>query len=172
MARRQPRARGHARGLTLIELVFALGVLGLLVSLAMPPFGEAVARARLRSAAEDLALDLAATRLESLRPGAGTLHVTVQPGTAWCWAIGPVPQADCRGAAPGAYKVVHGEDYPGITLAAGASASFEGNQHIAGITLAAEFVSPQGQALRVHMTPLGRASICAQTGGPGDYARC
>jgi hypothetical protein len=100
------------------------------------------------------------------------LHVSVQPGTAWCWAIGPVPQPDCRGSAPGSYKVVHSEDYPGISMATGASAQFDGHDAPPATTLAAEFVSTHGHSLRVHMTPLGRATICAQAMRVGDYPRC
>lgn len=172
MSRRHRAARHRPRGFTLIEAVIAVGVIALLTSLALPSFNDMMARARLRAAAEDLALGLGNARLESLRPGAGAMHITVQPGSPWCWAAGPAPQADCRGAAPGSYKVVHGEDYPGVTMAGGMSAVFDGSQQIAGITLAATFVSAQGQTLRVHMTPLGRASICAQDVRIADYPLC
>jgi type IV fimbrial biogenesis protein FimT len=172
MAGRAESARHRTRGFTLIEAVIAIGVVALLTSLALPSFNDMMARARLRAAAEDLALGLGNARLESLRPGSGVLHVTVHSGTPWCWAVGPVPQSDCRGNAPGAHKVVHGTDYPGITMSEGSSAVFDGSQQIAGITLAATFVSAQGQALRVHMTPLGRASICAQDVRIADYPIC
>lgn len=165
-------ARQRPRGFTLIEAVIAMGVIALLMSLALPSFNDMMARARLRAAAEDLAIGLGNARLESLRPGAGAQHVTVQPGSPWCWAVGPGPQPDCRGTAPGAYKVVHGEDYPGVAMSGGVSAVFDGSQQIAGITLAATFVSAQGQTLRVHMTPLGRASICAQDVRIADYPLC
>jgi type IV fimbrial biogenesis protein FimT len=172
MPGRTLRPRRVARGLTLIELVIALGVLALLISLTWPSFGEALARARLKSAAEDLALDLANARLESLRPGAGVQHVSVQSGTSWCYAVGPAPQGDCRGAAAGSYKVARAEDYPGVTMTTGANAAFDGTQPIAAITLTAEFASPHGHALRVNMTPLGRASICAPQQRVADYPRC
>lgn len=172
MSRRTADTRRRGRGLTLIEIVIALGVLALLTSLALPSFGEAVARARLKAAAEDLALELANARLESLRPGAGVQHVSMQSGANWCYAIGPVPQGDCRGAAPGSYKVVRAEDYPGVTMAEGANLAFDGRQPITAITPAADFVLPQGGALRVQMTPLGRAGICALGPRLADYARC
>ena len=65
-------ARHRPRGFTLIEAVIAMGVIALLMSLALPSFNDMVARARLRAAAEDLAIGLGNARLESLRPGAGT----------------------------------------------------------------------------------------------------
>ena len=172
MSARHGIARRRTRGFTLIEAVIATGVIALLMSLALPSFNDMMARARLRAAAEDLALALGNARLESLRPGAGAQHITLQAGSPWCWAVGPAPQPDCRGTAPGAYKVVHGEDYPGVTMSEGASAVFDGSQQIAGITLAATFASAQGQTLRVHMTPLGRASVCAQDVRIADYPMC
>lgn len=172
MTRAIVRPRRAARGLTLIELFIAIGVLALLMSLAWPPFGEALARARLKAAAEDLALDLANARLESLRPGAGVQHVSVQPGSTWCYAVGPAPQGNCRGDAPGSYKVARAEDYPGVTMSTGASAAFDGTQAIVAVTLAAEFALVNGQSLRVQMTPLGRASICAPQQRVADYPRC
>lgn len=172
MSTQRPAWRTAPRGFTLIEAVIAVGVLALLMSLALPSFGEALARARLKSAAEDLAFDLGATRLESLRPGSAPLHVSVQSGSSWCWAIGPAPQADCRGSAPGSYKVVRSQDYPGVSMSSGASARFDGPDTLPATTLAAEFVSQHGQALRVHLTPLGRATVCAPATRLGDYPRC
>ncbi|MFO1224811.1 MAG: prepilin-type N-terminal cleavage/methylation domain-containing protein [Burkholderiaceae bacterium] len=172
MADARMPARHGLRGFTLIETVIAIGVIALLMSVALPSFGEMMARARLRGAAEDLAFGLGNARLESLRPGAGLQHVTIQAGDSWCWASGPAPHADCRGSAPGANKLVHADEYPGVTMTEGTSLQFDGSQPLAGSTLAAVFVSAQGQTLRVHMTPLGRASICAQDVRIADYPVC
>lgn len=158
------------RGFTLIEMVIVLGVLALLMSMTLPSFGEAVARQRLKSVAEDLALDLGDARLESLRGTA--VHLALRTGTDWCWAIGPTPNADCTRSVPGATKVVRAQDYPGITMSAGASSSFGGRETLAIASTAAEFVSTQGQVLRVHMTPLGRAIVCAPQSRFSDYPRC
>jgi type IV fimbrial biogenesis protein FimT len=165
-----PTRRRHQRGFTLIEAVIALAVLALLMSMTLPSFGEAVARQRLKSVAEDLALDLGEARLESLRGTA--VHLALRAGRNWCWAIGPTPDVDCTGPAPGATKVVRANDYPGVTMAAGASSSFGGRETLAVASTAAEFVSAQGQTLRVHMTPLGRAIVCAPQSRFSDYPRC
>jgi len=164
------KRRRDVRGFTLIELVIVLGVLALLMSMTLPSFGEAVARQRLKSVAEELALDLGEARLESQR---GTVvHLALRPGADWCWAIGPTPGVDCTSAAAGATKVVRAQDYPGVTMSAGASSSFGGRETLAVASTAAEFVSSQGQTLRVHMTPLGRASVCAPQSRVSDYPRC
>jgi type IV fimbrial biogenesis protein FimT len=166
-------AARRARGITLIECVIALAILAALMSIALPSFGEAMARARLRGAAEDLALALGNARLESVRAGAGKVHVTVAPGASWCWAVGPVEGVDCANPPIGStVHVVRGDDYAGITMARGVSASFDGRDTLAAAGFAAEFVSSHGGALRVNVTPLGRASICAPEGRSLDYPRC
>lgn len=166
------RARAR-RGVTLIECVIALAILAALMSVALPSFGEALARARLRSAAEDLALDLGNARLESVRAGAGVVYVTLMPGPDWCWAVGPVPDVDCRHPAPGStVHVATAGQYAGVTMERAVSAAFDGRDTLASAGLAAEFTSSQGQQLRVHVTPLGRAGICAPQGRTVDYPAC
>jgi type IV fimbrial biogenesis protein FimT len=166
-------AARRARGITLIECVIALAILAALMGIALPSFGEAMARARLRSAAEDLALGLGNARLESVRAGAGKVHVTVAPGASWCWSVGPVAGIDCANPPSGStLHVVRANEYPGITMTRGVSASFDGRDTLAPAGFAAEFVSLHGNALRVNVTPLGRASICAPEGRSLDYPRC
>ncbi|HEY6355947.1 MAG TPA: prepilin-type N-terminal cleavage/methylation domain-containing protein, partial [Burkholderiaceae bacterium] len=113
------------RGITLIECVIALAIVAALMSIALPSFGDAMARARLRAAAEDLALDLGNARLESVRQGAGLVHVTLRPGSPWCWAVGSVPDIDChQPSVGGALHVARADDYAGVTMTRGVSASF------------------------------------------------
>jgi type IV fimbrial biogenesis protein FimT len=166
-------AARRARGITLIECVIALAILAALMGIALPSFGEAMARARLRSAAQDLALGIGNARLESVRAGAGKVHVTMTPGASWCWSVGPVAAVDCANPPVGStVHVVRSDDYAGITMTRGISTSFDGRDTLAAAGFAAEFVSSHGGALRVHVTPLGRASICAPEGRSLDYPRC
>ena len=162
----------HSRGFTLIELIIASGIVAMLMSLALPSFGEALARARLQSVVEDLAIDIGQARLESLRAGAGPVHLSMQAGPAWCWAVGAAPDLDCSNAAVVAAKVVRASDYPGITMHAGQSAGFVNGKQQGTPALSAEFMSAQGQSLRVVMTPLGRAAICAPHARSNHHPRC
>jgi type IV fimbrial biogenesis protein FimT len=173
MRTRITTARHTARGVTLIESVIALAIVAALMSIALPSFGEAMARARLRAAAEDLALDLGNARLESVRQGAGLVHVTLRPGNSWCWAVGSVPDIDCHNP-PGSttVHVARADDYAGVAMTRGVSASFNGRDTLAAAGFAAEFALPQGQQLRVNVTPLGRASICSPQGSSLDFPRC
>jgi type IV fimbrial biogenesis protein FimT len=167
------RACRTARGITLIECVIAIAIVAALMGIALPPFGEAMARARLRAAAQDLALDLGNARLESVRSGAGLVHVTLRPGSPWCWAVGSLRDVDCHNPPAGStLHVARAEDYAGVTMTQGISASFDGRDTLAAAGLAAEFALPQGQQLRVQVTPLGRASICSPQGSSLDFPRC
>jgi len=173
MRNRLAVARRAARGITLIECVIAIAIVAALMSIALPSFGEVMARARLRAAAQDLALGLGNARLESVRGGAGLVHVTLRPGTSWCWAVGSTPDIDCHNPAPGsALHVVRADDYAGVTMTRGVSASFDGRDTLAAAGLAAEFALAQGQQLRVQVTPLGRAIICSPQGSLLDFPRC
>ncbi len=166
-------ARRAARGITLIECVIAIAIVAALMSIALPSFGEAMSRARLRAAAQDLALGLGNARLESLRSGSGLVHVTLRPGNSWCWAVSPVPNVDCHNPiADSTLHVVRADDYAGVTMTRGVSASFDGRDTLAAAGFAAEFALAHGQQLRVHVTPLGRASICSPQGSLLDFPRC
>jgi len=166
-------ARQAARGITLIECVIAIAIVAALMSIALPSFGEAMARARLRAAAQDLAIGLGNARLESLRSGSGLVHVTVRPGSPWCWAVGSVPNVECHNPiADSTLHVVRADDYAGVTMTRGVSASFDGRETLSAAAFAAEFSLPQGQQLRVQMTPLGRATICSPQASSLDFPRC
>jgi type IV fimbrial biogenesis protein FimT len=166
-------AARRARGITLIECVIALVILAALMTIALPSFSDAMARTRLRTAAEDLALGLGNARLESVRAGVGKVHVTVAPGASWCWSVGPVADVDCANPPAGStVHVVRAGDDPGVVMRSGISTSFDGRDALAAAGFAAEFVSSHGGALRVHVTPLGRATICAPEGRSLDFPRC
>jgi len=170
---RARRAAARAtHGITLIECVIALAILAALMSIALPSFGEAMARARLRAAAQDLAVDLGNARLESIRQGNGLVHVTLRPGSPWCWAVGPVANIDCHNPPAGTLHVARADDYAGVIMTRGVSAAFDGRDALAAAGFAAEFALPQGQQLRVQMTPLGRATICSPSGSSLDHPRC
>jgi len=164
--------RAAARGITLVECVITVAIVAALMSIALPSFGEAMARARLRTAAQDLALDLGNARLESVRQGAGVVHVSVRPGAGWCWAVGPVADADCHRPPQGTLHVARADDYPGVVMTAGVDTRFDSRDTLAPAGFAAEFELPQGPQLRVQVTPLGRAIVCSPQGSTPDFPAC
>jgi type IV fimbrial biogenesis protein FimT len=160
------------RGLTLLEMVIALAMLAIVASIAVPSFGSAADRARLRHAAETLAADLAEARYESVRRGL-PLYLDVQPGPGWCWAVTSAP--GCRCGVPQAcqLKSVSEKETPGVQLIDAHAISFDPSGTMQSTTISdALLQSRRGERLRVSVSALGRASICAPEAAVPGYPAC
>lgn len=157
------------RGFTLLEAMIVIALVALVASLALPSFSGAAERARLKSAAETLASDLAEARFEAARRGSG-LHVEITPGPAWCWSVATQPGCGC-GAAACRLKAASGSDHAGIVLADARSAHFQ-PLGTAEAGAGALFESTRGEQLKVELSALGRARICAPGGRVAGYAAC
>ena len=150
-----------ARGLTLLELMIALGVLAMLVSLALPSMGHQLERHRLQAAAESLAADLSEARFEAARRGQA-LHLDARAGQAWCWAVTTTPGCACGQAQACQLKSVHAEDHRGVQLVTMRSVRFDSDGR-ADASVGAEFAAGD-ERLRVELSLLGRARVCDPAG--------
>jgi type IV fimbrial biogenesis protein FimT len=162
----------NQRGLTLLELVIALAVVAIVASIAMPSFGSAADRARLRHAAESFAADLAEARFQSAQRGV-PLYLDAQPGPGWCWAVTSAPGCRCGVAQACQLKTVRESDNPGVQLIDAHAISFDPagtTQSINGSD--ALLQSRRGERLRVSVSALGRASICAPDSAVPGYPAC
>ena len=169
MPARHPRGRA-GRGLTLIEIAVVVAVLAILTTMAVPTLGDRLARQRLTSAGEELALDMAEARHQAAQAGQ-TLHLVFSPGANWCYAVARSAGCGCVTSEACQIKVVRGHDHPGVTLASASDASFDP----AAVSLAAGGAELHGvrgkHALRVALSPLGRARLCSTSGLKG-YGAC
>ena len=165
-------SRHSSHGFTLIELVIALAVLALLVTLAAPSFGARLTAQRLYAAADGLALDFAEARFQAGQ-SARTLHVTFSPGADWCYAVTTRADCPCGTANACVLKAVHARDLPGVTLAQASDAEFDPAQlGASGRTSGgAEWLSSGGERLRVSVSPLGRPKVCSLN-GQTRFAAC
>lgn len=159
------------RGLTLVETMVTLALLAVLATLAVPSFGSALARYRLKAAAEDLAHDLAEARVAAARRGAA-LYVTFEDGEAWCYAVATIGGCGCHQAPSCRLKTVAAVDHPGVRLVEGHDATFLPGA--GGIDGGAVLQGADGTLLRVGLSRLGRPSICVAGGGgaSGGYPAC
>lgn len=108
-----PRYR-PVKGFTLIELIFAVALLAVLLSLAAPSFQALLEMQRMRAAAFDLMADLTLARNEALKRGALAPPVTLRPvsGDAGHWESG--------------WSVMVGTEVVSLKSPVGAGVSFTG----------------------------------------------
>lgn len=159
-------------GLTLLELVIAMAMLAIVASIAVPSFGAAADRARLRHAAETLAADLAEARYQSAQRGI-PLYLDVQPGPGWCWAVTSASGCRCGVVQACQLKTVSEIENAGVQLIEAHALSFEPTGILqSGAGTEALLQSRRGERLRVSVSALGRASICAPDGGVPGYPSC
>lgn len=160
------------RGLTLIELVIGLGICAVLMSLAMPSFGQYLQRQRLKAAAQGLELDLREARFEAARRG-GALYLNFQEGTDWCYALSATPDCDCRVQQACRIKTTRGSDLRGVQLLQSHAVRFDpatGQAETPGT--AAIWAAPGGERVKVSVGAMGRPSVCMQEGNLPPFPAC
>ena len=150
-----PRRAAH--GVTLIELAVVMAIIVTLATLALPYYGDYLARHRLKAAAEGLAVDLAEARQEAARRGTA-MHVNFSAGADWCYAITTAPGCSCRMAATCRLKTVSSVNFAGIGLMDASELLFDPSGSTA--LSAARLQTAKGQSLVVKTSPLGRARVC------------
>jgi type IV fimbrial biogenesis protein FimT len=153
-------------GFTLLELLLAMALAALLAALALPSFGSAVTRQRLKGSAQALAQGMAEARHEALQRGR-PLHLSVRGGRDWCWAITDTPDQDCRQPLRRAWRQQRADDAPGVHIARATGASFGPHDGLALGPGEAVFETTLGEQVRVRLSPLGRTSLCSPNGAPG-----
>jgi type IV fimbrial biogenesis protein FimT len=159
-----PKPRRRTRGLTLIELMIGLGIAAVLMSLAVPSFATYLQRARLKTAALNLELDLREARFESARRGT-PLYVSFQGGADWCYAVATTPGCDCHQTSSCRLKAQRGSDLRGVQLMESHTVRFDpttGNPDNPGV--AALWGAPGGERLQVSVNAMGRPYVCALEG--------
>lgn len=166
-----PPPRG---GFTLVELAAVLVVLALLLTAGMPSMAAMMARQRLQASARHLQADVALARQQAVAQRQ-TVHVSLQPGAHWCWALSLDVAVDCRIARQGGavIKVVRAEDHPHVMLDEAAAMALDGRN---GTRLSppgqALFSAGRGVQLAVRLNTLGRAQVCAPGAGVVGVPAC
>ena len=161
--------RRPLQGLTLIELVMALGMIAVLMSLALPSFGNIMARHRLKAGAEQLSMDLAELRLLAAQRGQ-PMHLNLSAGAEWCYALAVASGCDCRVPQGCQLKTVRAKDHPGVTLLQ--TEDLRIDPQAGGSGGSALLQGSDGARLRISLSPLGRAKVCAPAAAVAGFAAC
>jgi type IV fimbrial biogenesis protein FimT len=167
----------RARGLTLMELLASVAIIGILVVLVYPTYTAYFARGRVSGAAEALAQDLNLARSESIRRN-GDVTMSFSPGGTWCYGSVAGSTA-CSCTTPGSctLRQVAGSAYAGVSMAMG-TPPFVGNATVfmpfraMGDAGAVVFTHESGPSLRVSLGAAGQVSICTVSGGLTSYPSC
>lgn len=167
------------RGVTLIEVLLALGLLVLLITQAVPAFGQWLERQRLHGVARTLAAELQQARQEAIVQGdSRPVYLHFRPGPGWCYGFSRQSDCDCRQP-----DATHPEaclfttrnvqrltrrdagPWPGITLnqaafSQGASLRFDPLRGLASAGRL-ELENRYGEQLQIRVSPLGRIRLCS-----------
>ncbi len=177
LSQRPRPGRGTRRtgGLTLLELVMVLAVLAVLSSLALPSMGERLERQRALGAAQSLAADVAEARFEAARRGQVLFVRASGDGAAWCWAVSTDTACDCREDMRSCQlHRVSAQDHRGVALVQGLDLRVDpaGSAPLPQPPQSALLQTRRGERLRVDVSALGRARVCAVSGTWPRVANC
>ncbi|GGO88251.1 hypothetical protein GCM10011348_43320 [Marinobacterium nitratireducens] len=174
-------------GVTLIELLVALAVLAVFVTIGIPTFNAIFEKKRLSGAAQALYADLQFARAQAIKSNkdiAVNFRETT-PTIPWCYGITdtePFSDCDCVASAAscmveGIQRVVSVDEFPNVSLDENFSSSTVEFDPVrgglkAGVTNGtASFEDTDGRKINVVLSPSGRARLCSPTGYAG-YESC
>src|SRR5512139_336346 len=168
-----------SRGFTLIELMVAIAVLGILVTLAAPSFNGFIDKYRAKRAADTVSSFLINTKSEAVKRNRAVSAVLTGGGAAWCMGMTEASTCNCvtQGAClvGGVERVVRGESFKGVSLigpATGHAFEFKPLRGTVGGNDTVEFVSANGLKVNVVVGTVGRRRVCARDGSITGYPAC
>lgn len=188
------RSRRASRGLTMIELMITLVVLGVLVAIGAPSMYEFIMRKRVEGVADELMIDLRLMRSANMMntKGATIIRLRSDP-TMTCYVVyvgdPMLSNCDCLntpacvpvGGLPAALEVksVRLPTSGVVTVQpASGSSSFlmfddlTGLPSPPGATIALEVSAPRGGTAKVATNASGQPTICSVSGHDGAYRPC
>ncbi|MFC6670994.1 GspH/FimT family pseudopilin [Marinobacterium aestuariivivens] len=165
--------------MTLIELLVALVVLAVFVTIGIPSFNSIFERHRVTGAAQALYGDLQFARAEAIKRNQD-IYVKFNNGTDWCYGIEDTSAASCSCATgtgctvEGRQHIVTSDRFPGVSLSHNVGGNVVTFDPVRG-TLAPNGTIKMdgggGKDVGVTMSLLGRVRLCSDSGFAG-YQSC
>jgi type IV fimbrial biogenesis protein FimT len=163
------RAKIGQTGLTLIELLVGMAILGILMSLAVPSFQSWMRNSQIRNAAESVTSGMQRARAEAVARNADVAFVL---GAGSSWTIvqlqpAPLPPAliESRSSSEGSKEValaaVAADNTPATTITFNSLGRVVANTDGSGSLAVIDFTAPHGDRnLRVTIGAGGNARMC------------
>lgn len=112
----------HQFGITFVEVMVTVAIIGILAAVAIPSYTDYIARERLNGAVEAIYGQAILARRQAVSNN-DTRYVFVSDDTGdWCAFTSNVSNATCASSDTPIYA--HGRDYPGVTVSTGVSTAF------------------------------------------------
>lgn len=178
MSNRHPQ-----HGFTLIELIVAMAVFGILVMIAVPSFTSLMDSIRVKRAADAISAFMVNAKSEAIKRNASVRVVfqSESSGASWCAGMTTLNTCDCLATTntcklDDADRVLAGSSYRNIVLnnpADGTAFSFSPNRGTVN-SGNAQVQSDNGLQVRVVVSTTGRIRLCSPSGSGniGGYATC
>jgi len=179
-----PRRVNRDKGVTLIELLVTVVVLGILSTIAAPSFLSFLEKQRLLGSVQGAANFIKLARAESLKRSTGVAFVVDRVDSmTWCYGLTDNVSLTCdcfieNSCSVGSktYENLNTE-FPNIKLSSvtpsnSVSAAFESTRGTINPTVSMVFETESGNSLELSTTLLGSSSICSSTGSFGGYDEC
>lgn len=153
--------RSTQPGFTMIELMTTMVIVGILAVLAIPAFGEQLARRRLEGVATDLAADLQYARSQAVSTRAG---VRLRSTSTTTYVVD-------NAAGTVTYKSV---TLPaGITVTNGVTVTYDALRGTAASAQTLALASSRTSAtMQLDVNTMGRVAVCSPSGALRGYASC
>lgn len=159
----------RSRGLTLVEALVSLAILGIIASVALPTMQHMRDTTRLKGLAQQVMTDLRYAQNESRkRKTTVTFNVRSGDGT-WCYGLNEHTACDCNTpndcTLDGEEKVVSSTSHPGLDVLPGVTNS-RFNFRPQRLTVTAGHVKVQGagREIRIVVSGYGRIRECTPSG--------
>ena len=153
-------------GMTLLEVMVVVAIIGIIVAIAAPSFSTMLEKQRIKGAAEAMLADLRWARAEAIKRNK-KVRVTFTTGSSWSYTINGDPTG-----ANTLLKTVNGSNFPSTALR---RARFAGRvayttfDPVRGTNNGTVTITSNNFSAGVKVSTLGRVRIC---GSMGDYDAC
>lgn len=165
----------HQRGVTLIELMIGIAILGILAALALPGYRTFIQNTQIRNVAESIQNGLQVARAESVRRNTDVRFEMLE-GSAWQVCLETDPECDdpvqTRATREGASDIVNVVFDPAAntTIVFNAFGSVRSPTGLTSISVSGE--DSDSRQLRVQLNTGGNVKLCDPSVGDADPRAC